>query len=148
MSKCHYRDYATEAFRFYAAEGKPSCEYLKAKYMAEAMESYKRVGEKGSGISKPTEAALIYAEREITKREAELKDILAVEKVYKNVEHDVKKIIEIVYFQEPTKPLNKGDISDRVTKAINETLNSERSIYRILKAVRIKFAEERGLRMW
>ena len=147
MKKDHYRDYATEAFRFYAAKGKPSYRNLKAQYMAEALGNYQREHEKGSGIGKPTEAAVIYAERETEKKTAELMDILAVEKVYYSSKRTVREVIEIVYFKDATEPLCKGDISERVTKASLETFTSERGVYAILKAVRLKFAEERGLRV-
>lgn len=148
MKKDSIRDYATEAFRFYAAKGKPSYRNLKAQYMAEALDNYHREYEKGGGgISKPTEAAVIYAERTVEKKLAELLDILAVEKVYYTSYPDVREIIEIVYFECPTEPLRKGDISQRVTKASIYTFNSERAVYSILKAVRLKFAEERGLRI-
>lgn len=146
MKKDAIRDYATEAFRFYASIGKPSYRSLKAKYMADALESYQREHQKGNGIGKPTEAAVLYAEKNLDKKAAELLDVLAVEKVYNIADDEVKKIIEIVYFEEPKKPLNKGEISNRVQKACMETFNSERSIYYILKSVRLNFAEERGLR--
>lgn len=147
MKKCHYRDYATEAFRFYAAKGKPSYRTLKAQYMAEALGNYQREHEKGCGIGKPTEAAVIYAEKQVEKKTAELLDILAVEKVYYTSKRTVREVIEIVYFMDAIEPLRKGDISDRVTKASLETFTSERGVYAILKAVRLRFAEERGLRV-
>lgn len=147
MKKDHLRDYATEAFRFYAVLGKPSYRTLKAQYMAEALEEYRREHEKGSGIGKPTEAAVMYAERQTEKKTAELLDVLAVEKVYFTSKRLVREVIEIVYFEEPTEPLRKGDITNRVIKASLMTFTSERGIYAILKAVRLRFAEERGLRV-
>lgn len=147
MKKDHIRDYATEAFRYFAAKGKPSYRTLKAQYMAEALEDYQREHEKGSGIGKPTEAAVIYAEREVEKKMAELLDILAVEKVYYTSKPLVREVVEIVYFTDAEEPLRKGDISARVCKASLETFTSERGVYAILKAVRLKFAEERGLRV-
>ena len=147
MKKCHYRDYATEAFRFYAAKGKPSYRTLKAQYMAEALDNYQRQNEKGSGIGKPTEAAVIYAEKQMDRKTAELLDILAVEKVYYSSKRTVREVIEIVYFTDAMLPLRKGDISARVCKASLETFTSERGVYAILKAVRLRFAEERGLRV-
>lgn len=147
MKKDNIRDYATEAFRYFAAKGKPSYRTLKAQYMAEALESYHRTYEKGSGYGKPTESAVIYAEKQVEKKTAELLDILAVERVYFTSHRDVREIIEIVYFENPIEPLRRGDISQRVTKASLMTFNSERGVYSILKAVRLRFAEERGLRV-
>lgn len=143
----HYRVYATEAFRYFAKMGRPSYRSLKAQYTAQAMEEYQKINEKGSNISKPTEAAILYAERETDKKEAELRDVLAVERVYHTADHDTKRIIEIVYFESPHEPIQKGDITLRVAKASIDTNNSECTVYRILKAVRIRFAEERGLRI-
>ena len=147
MKKDNTRDYATEAFRFYATIGKPSYRSLKAKYMSEAIEAYHREYEKGSGIGKPTEAAIIYAEKQTEKKEAELLDVLAVEKVYYTSKRTVREIIEIVYFERPSESIKKGEISQRVTKASLYTFTSERGVYSILKAVRLRFAEERGLRV-
>lgn len=147
MKKDHIRDYATEAFRYYAAKGKPSYRSLKAQYMAEAFSDYERPKEKGSMISKPTEAAILYAEKQLEKKEAELMDILAVEKVYYTSNQLVRQIIEIVYFERPLETLQKGDITTRVLKAVLTTYTCERAVYSILKAVRIKFAQERGLRV-
>lgn len=147
MKKDNIRDYATEAFRFYAALGKPSYRTLKAQYMAEALDDYQREHEKGNGIGKPTEAAVIYAEKQVEKKTAELLDILAVEKVYYTSKNIVREIIEIVYFENPKETIKKGEITQRVIKASICTYNSERAVYAILKAVRLRFAEERGLRV-
>ena len=146
MQKDFTIDYTTAAFRYYASLGKPSYRSLKAKYTAEALEAYSREHEKGTGIGKPTEAAAIYAEKEVEKKIAELNDILAVEKIYNSVTEGVREIIEIVYFTDANKPLRRGDISNRVCKASVNTYTSIKGIYRILKSVRIAFAEERGLR--
>lgn len=147
MKKDNIRDYATEAFRYYAAIGKPTYRTLKAQLLYEVMEQYQKVHEKNTGIGRPTEAAVLYAEEQLQKRNAELLDILAVETVYNDANDDVKEIIEIVYFDEPKKPLKKGDISARVCKASMNTYKAPSKVYAALKAVRIRFAEERGLRI-
>ena len=90
---------------------KPSYRTLKAQYMAEALGNYQREHEKGCGIGKPTEAAVIYAEKQVEKKTAELLDILAVEKVYYTSKRTVREVIEIVYFTDAMLPLRKGDIS-------------------------------------
>ncbi len=147
MKKDNIRDYATEAFRFYARLGKPSYRILKAQYMTEAMEEYSRAHEKSGQPGRPTEAALMYAEKQVEKKEAELLDILAVEKVYYSAKRDVREIIELVYFESPDESLKKGEISERVHKASLWTYNSEREVYRILKAARTAFGIERKLRV-
>lgn len=147
MKKDHIRDYATEAFKYYAKIGQPTYEELKEKYYQEALGDYGRInGIKCSGISKPTEAALMYAENVLHQKEAELLDILAVERTIIQLNRFEKQAVEIVYFEEPKKELEKRDISNRVQKAIIQIPASERSVYYYLKKARSIFAFERGLR--
>src|SRR5690606_1489765 len=73
MKKDHIRDYATEAFRFYAKAGGYE------QYVRNLVEDMQK--NKGSGVCNPTESALITKERIIEKHAAELADIEAVEKV-------------------------------------------------------------------
>lgn len=148
--KDHIRDYATEAFRFYAKSGR-SAEKYKQKIYIETLESIKKK-EKiiKSGISKPTEQALIKAEEALVERMSEILDMEAVDKCL--AEFDVKckainKVIEIVYFTNADKELKAGDIKDRVTKASMEIHADERTIYRWLKKARELFAYQRGLRI-
>ena len=77
MKKDHIRDYATEAFRYYAFLGKPHKEDLEKKYYQEALEEYERrqvLG--GTGISKPTEQAIMYAEGVLRQKQAELWEVV------------------------------------------------------------------------
>ena len=57
------------------------------------------------------------------------------------------KSIELVYFVDADKDLQKNDISIRVSKASLNIPCGERSVYRALKKARCIFAEERGLRI-
>ena len=69
MKKDHIRDYATEAFRFYAANGM-NTEQFKDKIRQEALEE-KRQREERSGNScggSPTEHELIYQEEKLQER--------------------------------------------------------------------------------
>ena len=75
--KDYLRDYCTEAFRFYACNGMNADKY-KQKIYDEALEEYTK-HEKGSGISCPTEAAIIRAENAVDEKLAEIKDMEAVE---------------------------------------------------------------------
>lgn len=148
--KDHIRDYATEAFRFYAKNGK-SAEKFKQKIYIEALEEIKkRETSVKDGISKPTEKAIIAAEEAVSERISEILDMEAVDKVL--AEFDVRrkvinKAIEIVYFTDPDKELQSGDIKNRVVKASVEIHADERSIYRWLKKARELFAYQRGLRI-
>ena len=81
MKKDHIRDYATEAFRFYAANGM-NTEQFKDKIRQEALEE-KRQREERSGNScggSPTEHELLYQEEKLQERISEILDVEAVEK--------------------------------------------------------------------
>jgi len=143
MKKDHLRDYCTEAFRFYAKSGGRNT-FLKT------IEN-DIVKSKGNGVCKPTEAALIRQEQIIAEHAAELADIEAVSKVLVSLDmcnhRDMIRAIEIVYFADCWRDLEKGDISTRVHKAELIIPASEKTIYRWLKQARIMLAKERGLRL-
>lgn len=159
--KDYLRDYATAAFRFYASK-KMTAEQYKKKIYNEALEQQRKL-EKESGISCPTEAAIIRAEAAVNEKLAEIRDMEAVELTlaelngdsdfYENTlrscRHERREIVqavEIVYFADPEKELESGDIYNRVHKAEINIPASERSIYYYLKKARLLFAENRGLR--
>ena len=98
-------------------------------------------------ISKPTEYAIINAEKAIEQKESELLDILAVEKTLLICDENVKKVIECVYFVDADKDIEKGDICDRVHQAEMHIHASERQIYYWLNCARKTFAVERKLRL-
>lgn len=148
--KNHIRDYATEAFRFYARIGMTADKY-KQKIYDEALEDYKQ-RQKSAGISYPTEAAIIRAEKAVDEKLAEIKDIEAVEMTMAELQaslcnHGVIEAIDIVYFKDADKKLRKGDIHDRVHIAEINIPASERTIYYWLGQARQIFAENRGLRI-
>ncbi len=147
MKKDHIRDYATEAFRYYAYMGKPHKEDLEKKYYQEALEEYERRQQMGgTGISKPTEQAVMYAEGILRQKQAELWDILAVEKTMAQLRREERQAVEMVYFERPYRELEKGDISMRAQRASIQIPASERSVYYYLKKARNIFTFERGLR--
>lgn len=111
--KDHTRDYATEAFRFYARMGCPTYDDLKQQLFDAALTASKREITRSGNISKPTEYAVINAERSLEERKGELLDILAVERVMMVVDLSTRQAIEIVYFADADKPLQKGDVSMR-----------------------------------
>ena len=124
MKKDSIRDYATEAFRFYASCGRLTSEQIKEKIYKEIYEqSKKEFGHCGiKGFSDSTAYAVLKAEEAMTQMQAEFEDILAVERTLAQVNRHIKKAVEI------------------------EMPASERSIYYWLRKARIIFAEERGLR--
>lgn len=149
MKKDNIRDYATEAFRFYAACGRLTSEQLKQKvydeiYTASKKEYYRS----GNGIlSDATAYAVMKADDAVRSMQAEFEDIIAVEKTLIRLTRHQRMAVEIVYFAEPKRELGKGDISDRVHKAGIEIPASEDTVYRWLRKARRVFAEERGLRI-
>lgn len=151
MRKDHIRDYATEAFRFYAAANMSAIEY-REKIRREAIETVvKRKGSKSSGGS-PTEAQLVYADKVVEEKISEIQDMEAVEKTLQEFDKqrfigpEIKNVVSIVYFTEPKRPIRKGEIRDRVLKACTEMNISESTAYRYLKRTRLLFAHNRGLR--
>ena len=143
MKKDHLRDYATEAFRFYAKSGG------KEKYIKNLIEDLER--KKGSGMCSPTEAALISKEEAIADKTAELADIEAVDKVLHALDDRghrvIIQVIEYVYFADCWRDIERGDISSRVHHAELHRPASTASIYRWLKKARRMLAMERGLRL-
>lgn len=152
--KDYLKDYATTAFRFYARNGK-SAEDYKKKIHDDAIDTIKRreIKTKGSGGS-PTEAMMIEAENMISFKMAEIKDMEAVESTLRQLESmrfnqgtAIIQAIEIVYFKDPYKELVKGQLTERVSIAVDNIPASESFIYRSLRKARDIFAIERGLRI-
>ena len=139
--KNHIRDYATAAFHFYAKEG--GAEKYKKKIFDEAMLTQN--GGKGSGISNPTEAMIMRAEKAVEDKIAEWSDLEAVEDTLTELRLDFNfeaiKAIEQVYFA------NDEDIQGKVHKASLEIPASEGMIHYWLRKAREIFAENRGLRV-
>lgn len=139
MPKDHIRDYATEAFRFYARWGD------KETYVKYLVADLQR--QKGTGLCSPTEAALMHKEQVMREHYAEIADLDAVGTALKILDRDVRQAVEMVYFFKPYEDLEWGDIKDRVHYAELHMPASESSIYRWLAKARRVFAEERGLRV-
>jgi len=147
MIKDHIRDYATEAFRLYKRENGLKGYANKLKRLADAKEKASGC----SGVSKPTESAVIRLEKLIEERASEIADLQAVENVLYildiNDKTDILQAIEYVYFVDADKPILKGGIQDRVQHLETDAYISIRSAYRALKEARSLFAVERGLRI-
>lgn len=152
MKKEHYRDYAIAAFRLYARLG--SCEKYKQKLWNEAIERQQQSLENSTcGISQPTEAAAIRAEKRLEEAVATLEDLRAVEFTFDALyefDHgggERVNAVELVYMLEPKRPIRRGEIEERVLMTC-QTLNADRrTIYRWLADARYAFALERGLRI-
>ncbi len=148
--KDHLHDYATHAFREYAAAGCPTYDQLRYKLIADAAASGgERLGIK-NGISKPTEAQIMAAEKQLENAVGQLKDLLAViltiEILQKRRDGDlIIRCLQTVYFAEPKREFERGEISDRVQYLSYNEHIGERTVYRKLYIARKTFATERGL---
>lgn len=150
MRKDNIRDYATEAFRFYAACGRLTAAELEEKVRQEIYTKSKREFLHNGRPHQPSDAtayAVMQAEDAVAEMQAEFLDILAVERTLMQLDEAQRKAIEIVYFANPNQELEKGEISRRVHQAEMEIPASERNIYLWLRYVRRIFAKERGLRI-
>lgn len=154
MKKDYIRDYAVEAFRFYARKGKPNYEDMKKQIQKEAELSNHEIQGVGYNISDPTLYKVLAFQEALDKKEAELLDILAVSKVISILNSStasnsylVRKSIEEVYFKNPFRVLKKRDITERVLNISMSVPCSERLVYYYLKKARDMFAIERKLRL-
>ena len=146
--KDYLRDYATEAFRFYARCGKPTYEEMrKSIYNAALQSSRRELQGIRTGFGDPTGQAVINANAAVDEMEGQLLDILAVENALQQLRLEIYKAVDIVYFTDAKFDLERGDIEDRVHVAELEIPASRAQIYRWLKRARVVFARERGLRL-
>jgi len=150
MRKDNIRDYATEAFRFYAACGRLTAAELEEKVRQEIYTKSKREFLHNGGphlSSDATAYAVMQAEDAVAEMQAEFLDILAVERTLMQLDEAQRKAVEIVYFTKPDQELEKGEISRRVHQAEMEIPASTDTIFRWLRLARKTFAQARGLRI-
>lgn len=142
MKKDFTRDYATAAFRLYAALGKPTYEAASKRVYNKAIAKYDYIN--------PAEA-VTQAEIAVAKSTPVLLDILAVNETLAMLDKGGKlyicRALQAVYFIQPSKPLHKGDISSRVLRYSLSVPTDERTVYRWLKEGRDLFTALRGLRI-
>ena len=142
MKKDHIRDYATEAFRFYARMGCPTYKQAEEAIRQEAYDKYE--------LSEP-QYIIKRADVAVAQKAPELADIAAVEETLRLLEYGgeghIAKVVREVYFHMPGQPLERGDIEARVNRLSLHMPAGERSIYRWLKKARQLFAAVRRLRI-
>ena len=139
MKRDHLRDYATEAFRFYARVGKLSGdEYLKAV--------------RGSfGCVENELQREINANHAANDAMAAACDLDAVKRTLDDLEFSGKmhaaQAVRAVYFVMPSGKISGKVIAGRVRDFSLSCPASERTVYRWLSLARKVFARERGLRI-
>lgn len=140
MKKDYIRDYATEAFRFWASCGCPS--------MAQATERLRERVMK-ENADKP-ERAVIIAEEAVAAAQGELLDIMAVNETMRLLTEygrsDIAQAVAAVYCYDSKRKVSRGEITRRVVKHSLACHMSERNVYRSLAKARALFASLRGLR--
>lgn len=142
MRKDYLRDYSTAAFNLYGKVG--NVENYK-KSLVEEIEHIK--ASSGSGISKPTEAALIKAEEQIELKIATIRDLEAVEKTLEELKNTNIAMFNAVNDVYVKSSLKKKAIENAVIRTAKENFISERTVYYYLKKARRVFAYTRGLRI-
>ena len=123
MNKNNYRDYVTEAYRYYAMCGKPNAAELRQ-------------------VSAMLPAGC----------KASIADLDAVTRVLERLETEedpdlMKQCLDIVYFTDPKRVPGRGIVSNRLDFAAMELSVSEATVYRALRRLRLLLALERGLRV-
>lgn len=151
MKKDHLRDYATHAFREYAAAGCPTYDQLRYKLIAEAMASSgERLNVKSGIIYKPTEAQIEAAERQLENAEGYLHDLKSVASTIEEIKsywngEIILSCLKAVYFTLPKRKLRKGEISERVRHIADTEHICERTVFNYLDIAREVFSKKRKL---
>lgn len=142
MKKDWTRDYATEIFRSWAAAGKPTYEYERDRIRAAALTKHSMAS---------AETALVQAEKAVEAAAPHLMDVLAAERTVallkKGKKDYIVKALEAVYFVQPSEPLRRGEITERVRRFAVRYHADERVVFRWLKEARLLCAASRGLKI-
>lgn len=140
MQKDHLRDYATDAFRFYARVGKLTGDEYIDLVRCEAID-----------LRQPKEVREINALHAASEAIGAAYDLDAVGRTLEHLELAGKReavlAVKAVYFVRPSSPLGYREIAGRVRHFALGLPASERTVYRWLKLARRVFAKERGLRL-
>ena len=129
MKKKHYRDYAVEAYRFWAASGGLDAFQKRIAAMFTRSPTVKKAQFTGA-----------------------IEDLLAVERSLEILSHmknraDIVRAIRIVYCADAQRRPGRSDIQARIHYAELTIPASEAAIYRWLRLARDTFAEQRGLHL-
>ncbi len=147
MKGNYIKEYAADAFRFYAKFG--DIAEFRHKIWNEALESG-RSEVKSQAPGKPVESAIIRAEKAVRGAKAEIDDLEAAQKTLRRLnlqQPEIAHAVRIVYMSDPERERGKGDLKRRIIRATMEIPASERSVYYWLDIATKVFAKERGLRV-
>ncbi len=147
MKSSNVKQYAQDAFRFYAKWGTLN-KYIQ-KISEEAYEGTERNGGSG-GAGNPTEAAVVRAEKAMEVNQPALEDLRAAEKTLERLciqQPEIALAVQLVYMLDPENSPTKGEMKARILRASMKIPASERSVYYWLGIAIQAFARERGLRV-
>lgn len=126
------KDYAVEAFRYWAAQGCPAYEAAAEKIMQRYTDSVER-------------------ERAIERASAKLTDILACEETFRQLEARGKRVIcdaiRAVYMVSPRRNPSRKELTERVVAFARQTYVADRQVWRYLAEACVEFAGNKGLRV-
>ncbi len=141
LKKDNVRDYATEAFRYWASVGCPTYDEAVARIK-------KRALEKAKGQSAEIKAAFVSAC--IDQRQGALADIKACDECFCYLRAHGKECVcsavREIYMAFPRKRLARGELSGRAVRFGMENYYSAAQVYRFLEEACDRFAVYRGLR--
>ena len=150
------RDYVIAAFARWSNDGRPTYEAMQNEIEAFINHKAQAREEQKTAPAKPTEAAVIAAERAWERRRAYYLDMQAAEKVYnlcKGTKYELP--LEVVYLRDPQDVFRQGEITCRTAECVSILQFSEacklkigkspESIKLYLTRIRRMFCEERGI---
>lgn len=141
LKKDNVRDYATEAFRYWASVGCPTYDEAVARIK-------KRALEKAKGQSAEIKAAFVSAC--IDQRQGALADIKACDECFCYLRAHGKECVcsavREIYMAFSRKRLARGELSGRVVRFAMDNFYGERTVYKFLDEACERFAGYRGLR--
>lgn len=134
MKKDNIRDYAVDAFRYYASLGCPKNK--QAARFALQRNNLKR---------KLSSAELRASEAELSDLYAVLDTVAAIAELENGA--DILEVLQNVYFANPVHDVRRGEIESRVLFTTFKSNISSATAYRYLALCRRMFAMARGLRL-
>ena len=150
------RVYAIAAFARWAHNGRPTYESMQEELEEFISRKAQAREEQKTEPAKPTEAAVIAAEREWERKRAYYLDMQAAEKVWslcRDTKYEL--FLELVYLRDPQDVFKQGEITARIRECMailqfsnackHKTGKSEESAKRYLARIRRMFCEERGI---
>lgn len=141
MIKDNIRDYATDAFRYWASVGCPTYEEAIARIVKKA---------ESEAVGQPEGTRAAFVDARLNKHMGELGDIRACNECFEYMKAHGKECVcsavREVYMVCPRKRPARGELSGRVLRFAIDNYYGEAQVYRFLREACEVFAEKRALR--